>query len=409
VQPHHAGWPDRNVPTGVRKPGQALADVTMRSRDRFARAYEAPKLRSARAMCLWLGAVLASCALEPLPDIGAATPPSALVPAGVIDQRARFREIFCALSQDHGADLPDHRPCEQALHRLPGEGPASGQPVNLGPARLRLRLMIVPGLVAQCFGELALPLRLAARHVEQLGYGVTWIDVDGLSSSARNATEIRAAILDTPVAAEQPIVLLGHSKGASDALEASADPAVAERVAALVSLSGSVNGSPLVDRAPAGLFAVLGYLPGLACGPGDGGGLESLRPSTRTDWLATHPGVPAIGSYSVVSYAERSQISAVLRPWHDALSPIDPRNDGQLLLYDQILPASRLLAFINADHWAGAMPIARDSVLGAAFADHNAFPREILLEAILKQIEEDLLDADRSSLERAIPPAPSGE
>jgi hypothetical protein len=34
-------------------------------------------------------------------------------------------------------------------------------------------------------------------------------------------------------------------------------------------------------------------------------------------------------------------------------------------------------------------------VLGAAFADHTASPREILLEAILKQIEEDLLAAGR--------------
>jgi hypothetical protein len=313
----------------------------------------------------------------------------------VLDQRARFREIFCALNQDHGAELPDQRPCDEALHRLPGEAAASGQPVNLGQARLRLRLLIVPGLIAQCFGELALPLRVAARHVERLGYQVGWIDVDGLSSSARNAAAIRAAVLDLPVAAEQPIVLLGYSKGASDALQASADPALAQRVAALVSLSGSVRGSPLVDQAPARLFAALGYLPGLACGPGDGGGLDSLRRSARTGWLTTHPRAPAIRSYSVASYAERSQISTLLRRWHDELRPIDPRNDGQLLLDDQILPGSALLGLVNADHWASAMPIARGSVLGAAFADHNAFPREILLEAILKQIEEDLLAAGR--------------
>jgi hypothetical protein len=31
-------------------------------------------------------------------------------------------------------------------------------------------------------------------------------------------------------------------------------------------------------------------------------------------------------------------------------------------------------------------------VVAELLIDHNAFPREILLEAILKQIEEDLLD-----------------
>jgi hypothetical protein len=72
---------------------------------------------------------------------------------------------------------------------------------------------------------------------------------------------------------------------------------------------------------------------------------------------------------------------------------IDPRNDSQLLFYDQIVSGSTLLGYLNADHWAVAMPIARESVLLQPFVDRNAFPREILLEAILKQIEDDLVAA----------------
>jgi hypothetical protein len=92
---------------------------------------------------LGMGLVLVGCASEPLLDGTAETPPVALVTTSrieVLDQRGRFREIFCALVEDHGADLPDNRPCDQALHRLLDETPASGEAVNLGQARIGLRL-----------------------------------------------------------------------------------------------------------------------------------------------------------------------------------------------------------------------------------------------------------------------------
>jgi hypothetical protein len=363
--------------------------------------------------CLSLCLLVVGCASQPLLEDGNETPPLALVPvgeAGIVDQRGRFREIFCALSDDHGADLPDHRPCDQALHQLPGEPRAGDQPVNLGRARTGLHLVIVPGLAAQCFGERALPLRYAARHVEQLGYEVSWIDVDGLSSSARNATEIGAAILgmeDT----DRPIVLLGYSKGMGDALEALANPKVAERITAVVGLAGAVNGSPLAEKSSAVLLNALAYVPGLSCDSGDRGAVDSLRRSTRTEWLATHRLPPAVRYYSVVGYAARDQISGLLHASYDELALIDPRNDSQLLYYDAIVPASTLLGYANADHWAIGMPIARDSALAAEFADRNAFPREILLEAILKSIEEDLLSAGRvpvPSAKAAVPAASAG-
>ena len=347
------------------------------------------------ARVLWLGLIIAGCASQPLLKDGNETPPLALVPvgeAGIIDQRGRFREIFCALNDDHGAELPDHRPCDQALHDLPGETPGDGRPVNLGRARIDLHLVIVPGLAAECFGELMLPLRYAARHVEQLGYEVSWIDVDGLSSSRRNAGEISEAILGMEDVG-RPIVLLGYSKGMSDALEALVDPEAAERITAVVSFAGAVNGSPLAEKSSAALLKALAYVPGLSCDSGDRGAVDSLLRSNRTEWLAAHRLPASILYYSVVSYAAREQISALLHSSYDELAMIDPRNDSQLLYYDAIVPRSRLLGYVNADHFAIALPLARDSTLTAEFVNRNAFPREILLEAILKSIEEDLLAA----------------
>ena len=345
-------------------------------------------------VALCLGLAIAGCVGQPLLDDGAATPPLVLAPArqaGIVDGRGRFREIFCALTADHGADLPDHRPCDQALHHLLDEAPASGREVNLGRSDAGLRLVIVPGLGEQCFGEIAKPLRFAAHHVKQLGYKVSWIDVDGLSSSERNAAEIRDAILGMDDASGRPIVLLGYSKGGTDVLEAAADPAVGARVAAVVTLAGAVNGSPLADKTPDVLPELFAWLPDTDCGRGDGRALDSLRRGHRMSWLASHRLSPAICFYSLVSFTERSQVSALLRAFYDDLSLIDPRNDGQLIYYDQIIPGSTLLGYLNGDHWAVAVPIARDHPVAAPLViDHNAFPREIMLEAILKYVEEDL-------------------
>ena len=57
----------------------------------------------------------------------------------------------------------------------------------------------------------------------------------------------------------------------------------------------------------------------------------------------------------------------------------------------QIRSASRMLGYLNADHWAVAVPINRThSFIGATFVDKNAFPREVLVEAIIRFVEEDL-------------------
>lgn len=51
-----------------------------------------------------------------------------------------------------------------------------------------------------------------------------------------------------------------------------------------------------------------------------------------------------------------------------------------------------MLRYVRADHWAIAMPFARDMPwISAAFIDQNAFPREVLLEAIIRFVEESLL------------------
>jgi hypothetical protein len=66
-------------------------------------------------------------------------------------------------------------------------------------------------------------------------------------------------------------------------------------------------------------------------------------------------------------------------------------NDSQLIFYDPVIPGSVLLSYLNADHWALAVPFNRSHpFISSSFLDKNAFPREIWLEAIVRYIEEDL-------------------
>ena len=46
---------------------------------------------------------------------------------------------------------------------------------------------------------------------------------------------------------------------------------------------------------------------------------------------------------------------------------------------------------LNPDHWAISVPFNRSgSFISSTFIDKNAFPREVLVEAILRFVEEDL-------------------
>ena len=73
------------------------------------------------------------------------------------------------------------------------------------------------------------------------------------------------------------------------------------------------------------------------------------------------------------------------------MSRIDARNDSQVIFYDQVIPGSTLIGYLNADHWALSVPVARShSTIGATLVDQNNYPREALLEALMRFVEEDL-------------------
>ena len=342
--------------------------------------------------------ILSGCASKPLLPYTTETTPLMLVPAvqsGEQDKRGRFREIFCAVLGTRGDSVPDYRPCEEALTTVGTEPPGTGQPVNLGQSTRRLVAVVVPGVGWDCFSDWLDMRHTVDEHIQQFGYDMVVLDVDGLSSSANNARQIRDAIMMMPREGTQPdLVLVGYSKGAPDILEAVVSyPEIHDRIAAVVSAAGSVGGSPLANDADQSQLNLLQHFPGSQCTPGDEGALDSLRPATRKAWLAENTLPDGIPYYSLMTFPDPERVSSVLRSSYRKLGKVDARNDSQIIFYDQFIPGSTLVGYLNADHWAVAVPIARShSTLGSTFVNRNDYPREALFEALLRFIEEDLQD-----------------
>ncbi|SIT43402.1 conserved hypothetical protein [Paraburkholderia ribeironis] len=168
----------------------------------------------------------------------------------MLDQRGRFREIYCAVLDSHGRDLSDCRPCDDALTRVGHEPAGNGKPVDLGPSRHGLVAAIVPGIGYDCFENWLNPAGTVALHLRRFGYDAMLLPVDALSSSTHNARQIRDEVMAMPEQSGAPrLVLIGYSKGSPDILEALVEyPEIRSRVAAMVSAAGAVGGSPLAMR-----------------------------------------------------------------------------------------------------------------------------------------------------------------
>lgn len=342
------------------------------------------------ALALCLGA----CAKPVVPAIAHASLPTVLTPgdrAGIRDGRARFREIMTAVLADHGAGLPGDRSSDGdgVLWRLAGEAAPSGQAVTLAPSRAGIRLVLVPGLFAECVAQSSLLFEDARENAVRQGYAVTLVRTGGRLGCARNAAILRDAVAALPEG--DRLVFVAHSKGAVDVLEALAlYPELVGRTAAVVSVAGAVNGSPLADTFSEGLIRFAQSMPLVSCPPGDGTeAIDSLRRPDRLRFLAEHPLPGGIRFYSLAAFATREDTSLLLRPFYDILARTDPLNDGLVIASDAIFPGATLLGYPNADHLAVAMPFTKTGLL-RTLNNRNAYPRAALLEAIARYVEEDL-------------------
>ncbi len=323
------------------------------------------------------------------------TPAQTLTYAGappIYDQRPRFREIFCGLINENSEAQHRRIKCEDYLWGLNDEqqGDGLGQPLPMHDPNLRI--ILVTGAFAECFPKMGKPYQDAAARLKKFGYRIDTIVVSGRSSSSYNAAMIAKTVDGLELKASERLILLGYSKGATDIIHFLVDyPEHAKEVTAVLSVAGVINGTPLADKFAETYENWFKKTPIKECEPGDGGVLESLKRSTQFPWLAVNPLPQNVQYYSIVGFTNRENVQPGLLLTYDLLRNIDPRNDGQVIFYDQAIPGSSLLGYINLDHWAIALPV-REKMASAGWAAASNHPhvRGLLFEAMILFLVEKL-------------------
>jgi hypothetical protein len=364
------------------------------------------------AAALSVGAQAAST--PPRPEAVVATLPATL--AGIADARAAFAALFDEnlranlATRSATTDTAVDGPSDPWLHGVwPRTGDHAGQLATLKRSfrerAAATSVLLVPGMFGDCVDTQSVPFgdgltRPRERSVVEaygpyadLGLlGIRQLMLPGRASSAANGALVAQAIRnEAQRAGVQHIVLIGYSKGTTDAMEGlvqlQAAGGVPPAVKALVSVAGLVMGTPIADRSERWYEAVSPQLAPFNCSPSDGHEVASVTRRERGAWLAANPLPGGLRYYSITAHAAREHIAPLLRPVFDQLSAFDVRNDGQLLASDAILPRSVLLAQARADHWDVALP--RDqhpNALLRTLSTGRAYPREALFRSIVQWV-----------------------
>lgn len=353
------------------------------------------------------GAGCAPVAMLPYRDTQPPTVSLPLALAGIADARAGFARLFAA---ELRASRSTHGDTDTALW-LHGGFAAQDASIDrdtdiaFAARAASTTVLIVPGMFGDCVDTQSVPfgdglprprernLVDSYRQYDDLGLrSIEAIALPSRVSSADNGRRLAARIrAEAARAGVEHIVLIGYSKGLVDTLHALAelerDGGVPAQVAAVVSLAGAVMGTPVADHYER-LYQTLSPLVNpLDCTPSDGHDLASLTRRERVAWLAANPPPAGVRYYSIVSHAPRDQIAPGLRLFYDLLAGADPRNDGQLIAGDAVLPGSTLLAEARADHWDLALPInLHPSLLVRSLTSGRAFPRDALFRATIRWV-----------------------
>ena len=335
---------------------------------------------------------------------GEMPPPAMLHPLGMPpahDERTQFRNLLGAVVQQRKGRYPDERELDEILHNL-GEIPAAAAPVALPDDPSDLVVILVSGVLWECVSDVALPfgrgksvdMATEYDYLKPRYANIEVVHVRGIATSEHNARIVEAAIRKHRDAAN--VIIVAYSKGVPDTLEALRRMGndTPGNVRALVSVAGVVSGSPLADW----LNRYRHFLARLptpgACSHVNENFLKSISRDRCLHWLSDnwHTLPQGVRHYSLVTFVKPKCMHWFLRMLYAKLAEVEPRNDSHMLIHDQVLPGAALLGYVKADHWAVALPFNRStrSLWNRLLRHNNAFPREVLFEAILRYVEDDM-------------------
>jgi len=296
------------------------------------------------------------------------------------DRSGDFADIFCSLISSEMR--PDGASWGKCSSWLDGANPRTiAVPKDIDAT---YRFLLIAGYGSDCLrGPHATFMDTIAHLGSAHSYTAETLPVSAFGSSEFNARQIAQYLDKQFVTDQRKYIVLGYSKGTPDLEVAIANqPGVKEKVAALVTLSGVVQGSRLTS--PPETTRPGGPQAAISCTFGDGGGIQSMQPQVRKAFLADHPN-PLVPTYSVAAYSRSKDTSRVLLPFWEEISQFGKVEDSQMIAAEAIYPQGTYLGLLTRDHWAIAIPF-EPSVL----VNKGDFPRPQLFEAILRFVTADL-------------------
>jgi hypothetical protein len=266
----------------------------------------------------------------------------------------------------------------------------------------KIHFVVVPGVFGECIIEDVAPFQFAIPYIENKYSSVSFSTVPKLSGRA--SSEYNAGIINDHLSKLNPskdskVIILAYSKGVTDTLFYlknfySKKP---QKLDAIVSISGVVNGTFIADYVGTFGDKVGGALPLKNCPTKDNSGIANLTMANQFNWLAQNKEIftQGIPMFSLVTASSANKTSAVFKPFHSYLNSVFGSNDGQVNTVNQILPKSTFLGVMNADHWAIILPfsdtklddISTINKIVKSLATKNRFPRKELLESILLTVD----------------------
>jgi hypothetical protein len=332
-----------------------------------------------RGLSAFAALFLCGCAAKSLPPAAETMPPIVLATlgdAGIKDLRHLYRAAVCR-------QLPAGSPsCNEVLLRFPGEASLDSPPAQRDIAN-RYRIAFVPGIFSDCFNGTFRPFTDVIENFKNSGFAVHDFHTAGRANAAENARRLAKQLAELSPD-PRPWIMVVYSKGLPDVLEFLLRyPQASQQVAAIVSIAGASNGSPIADDLYEFYRDWLAGLPIPGCDRGTGEEVQDLRRDVRLGWWKRNRSAIVLPIFSLVAVPRAERVSPILKQTYEKLSGIDPRNDGQLLWYDAIVTGGYLLGYVNADHLAVAIAASQQSpALSFLFKDN--VPRPALVRAAVE-------------------------
>lgn len=342
--------------------------------------------RAAFRVSIAIAAVLvAGCASKALPTKNETMPPivvATLSDAGIKDLRHLYRAAFCG-------QLPaESTLCEELILSFPGEANANA-PLAHRDIADRYRVGFVPGFFNDCLNGILHPFTDVSENLGAAGFAVHVFRIAGRATSTENAKRLAKQLTELSPD-PRPFIMVVYSKGLPDVLELLLRyPQTGLQVAAIVSIAGVSNGSPLADDLYEFYRDWLAGLPLPGCDRGTGEEIQDLRRDVRLEWWRLNRSAITVPIFSLVAVPRADRVSPILKQTYARLAVIDPRNDGQLLWSDAVVTRGYLLGYVNADHIAVAIA-ASQQVPALSFLFKDNVPRLTLVRSAIEVAAETL-------------------